>query len=164
MNYEIIINSIASIGVVLSVIFLAYEIKKNTQASRANYYDSLNKTNMEFLRQLVENRELGELLEKATSNWDNLNEDDKRTSNYLFIQLFRHWENMFYQHKLSVLDKQLWTNHLNTMIGYFHHDGTQEWWLKRKMAFAKDFRDFLEKTEKPKQIYPTIKDLTIENK
>jgi hypothetical protein len=32
------------------------------------------------------------------------------------------------------------------------------------MAFAKDFRDFLEKTEKPKQIYPTIKDLTIENK
>ena len=50
------------------------------------------------------------------------------------------------------------------MIGYFHHSGTQEWWLKRKMAFAKDFRDFLEKTEKPKQIYPTIKDLTIENK
>jgi len=66
MNYEIIINSIASIGVILSVIFLAYQIKKNTQASRANYYDSLNKTNMEFLRQLVENRELGELLEKAT--------------------------------------------------------------------------------------------------
>ncbi|MGB5264225.1 MAG: hypothetical protein WBN28_11550 [Lutimonas sp.] len=93
-----------------------------------------------------------------------MNEDDKRTSNYLFIQLFRHWENMFYQHKMSVLDKQLWANHLNTMIGYYHHDGTQEWWLQRKTAFAKDFRDFLENTEKPKQIYPTIKDLTIENK
>jgi len=163
MNYEIIINTIASIAVVLSVIFLAYQIKKNTQASKANYYDSLNKTNMEFLRQLLENRELGELLEKATANWANLNEDDRRTSNYLFIQL-RHWENMYYQHKLSVLDKQLWTNHLNTMIGYFHHAGTQEWWLQRKMAFAKDFRDFHENSEKPKHIYPTIKDLAIETR
>lgn len=145
MNYEIIINSIASIGVILSVIFLAYQIKKNTQASRANYYDSLNKTNMEFLRQLVENRELGELLEKATSNWDNLNEDDKRTSNYLFIQLFRHWENMFYQHKLSVLDKQLWTNHLNTMIGYFHHEERKNGGLSVKWHLQKILEIFLKK-------------------
>lgn len=83
MNIELIINAIASIGAILSVLFLPYQIKKNTQASRANYYDSLNKTSMEFLRQVVENRELGGLIEKATSNWNNLNEDDKRTSNYL---------------------------------------------------------------------------------
>jgi len=159
MNYDVIINSVTSIVVILSVIFLAYQIKKNTEAVKANYYDSLNNTNMEFLRQLVENRELGKLLESATSCWDDLNEDDKRTSNYLFIQLFRHWENMFYQNKMSVLDKRLWSSHLNTMIGYFHHSGTQEWWFHRKMAFAKEFRDFLENTEKPAKIYPTIKDL-----
>ena len=82
MNYDIIINSVASIGVILSVIFLAYQIKKNTQAFKANYYDSLNNTNMEFLRQLVENRELGELLERATSSWGDLNEDDKRFTKY----------------------------------------------------------------------------------
>ena len=164
MNYEIIINIIASVGVILSVVFLAYQIKKNTTAVKANYSDSLNTTNMEFLRQMIENRELGELMEKAVNSWDELNEDDKRTSNYMFIQLFRHWENMYYQHELSVLDKKLWSSHLNTMIGYFHHTGTQEWWVHRRMAFAEDFRDFLEKTEKPKQIYPTIKDLTIENK
>lgn len=164
MNYEVIINSIASIGVILSVIFLAYQIKKNTTAVKANYSDSLNTTNMEFLRQMIENPELGELMEKAVNSWDELNEDDKRTSNYMFIQLFRHWENMYYQHKLSVLDKKLWSSHLNTMIGYFHHTGTQEWWVHRRMAFAEDFRHFLEKTKKPKQIYPTIKDLTTENK
>ena len=160
MNYELIISSVASVGVILSVFFLAYEIKKNTIAVKANYYDSLNTTNMEFLRQMIENRELGELLEKATLSWADLNEDDKRTSNYIFIQLFRHWENMYYQHKISVLDKQLWSSHLNTMIGYYHHDGTQEWWIHRRMAFAEDFRNFLESTEKPNKIYPVIKDLT----
>ena len=38
---------------------------------------------------MIENRELGELLEKATLSWADLNEDDKRTSNYIFIQLFQ---------------------------------------------------------------------------
>lgn len=159
MNYEIIINTVASLGVILSVVFLAYQIKKNTIAVKANYYDSLNKTNMEFLRQLIENRDLGELIEKASSTWANLSEEEKRTSNYIFIQLFRHWENMFYQHKISVLDKQLWDSHLNTMIGYFHHAGIQEWWVHRRMAFAEDFRNYLENSKKPNKIYPTIKDL-----
>ncbi len=162
MNFEIIINTIASLGVILSVIFLAYQIKKNTLAVKANYYDSLNNTNMEFLRQLVEHRELGELMERAVLSWEVLDEDEKRTSNYMFIQLFRHWENMYYQRKISVLDKQFWASHLNTMIGYYHHQGTQEWWSKRRMAFAEDFRNFLENSERPVEVYPTIKDLTKE--
>jgi hypothetical protein len=156
------LNSIGSVGVILSVFFLAYQIyqiKKNTTVVKANYSDSLNTTNIEFLRQLIENKELGKLFEKATTGWAGLNEEDKRTSNYLFIKLFRHWENMYCQNKVSVLDIRLWSSHLNTMTGYFHHTGTQEWWIHHRMAFAKDFRDLLESTERPKKIYPTVKDL-----
>ena len=160
MDYELIINTVASLGVILSVFFLAYQIKKNTTAVKANYSDSLNTTNMEYLRQLIENPELGKLMERAVDSWEDMNEDDKRTTNYMFIQLFRHWENMYYQHKLSVLDKRLWSSHLNTMTGYFHHKGIQEWWIHRRMAFAEDFRDFLERIEKPDKVYPTIKDLS----
>ncbi len=159
MNYELIINSVASIGVILSVFFLAFQIRKNTTAVKANYSDSLNRTNMEFLRQMIEKPELGDLMEKAVNNWADMDENDKRVTNYMFIQLFRHWENMFYQHKLSVLDKRLWASHYNTMIGYFHHTGTQEWWVHRRVAFARDFRDFLENSPEPEKVYPTIKDL-----
>src|SRR5210317_1741211 len=111
MNYEILINALEASGVIISVIFLAFQIKKNTQTIRANYYDSLNDTNVEFLRQLVENRELGKLFEKGTISWNTLDEDDKRTSNYLFIQLFRHYENMFYQNKMKVFEAWLWSSH-----------------------------------------------------
>ncbi len=160
MDYELIINSLASLGVILSVFFLAYQIKKNTTAVKANYSDSLNRTNMEYLRQMIENSELGELMERACEGWDELEENEKRTANFMFIQLFRHWENMFYQYELSVLDQRLWASHSNTMIGYFHHKGTQEWWIHRRVAFAQGFRDFLENSDKPAKIYPTIKELT----
>ena len=159
MNYEILINSIAAIGVILSVIFLAFQIKKNTQTVRANYYDSLNDSNIEFLRQLVENKELGKLFEKGTMSWNNLNEDDKRTSNYLFLQLFRHYENMYYQNKMGVFEAWLWDSHKNTLISYFHHEGVQQWWIIRRMTFSEEFRKFLESSKKPIEAIKTIEEI-----
>jgi len=160
MNYEILINTVEASGIILSVIFLAFQIKKNTQTIRANYYDSLNDTNVEFLRQLVENRELGRLFEKGTMSWNTLNEDDKRTSNYLFLQLFRHYENMYYQNKMEVFEAWLWNSHKNTLVSYFHHEGVQEWWTIRRQTFSEKFRIFLESSEKPDVIIKTIEELS----
>jgi len=158
-NFEIIINAIAAVGVILSVIFLALQIRKNTQAVRASYYDSLNDTNIEFLRQLIEDKVLGKLFEKATLGWNDLGEDDKRTANFLFIQLFRHYENMYYQNKMQVFESWLWDSHRNTLISYFHHDGVQEWWRVRRQTFSDEFRIFLEKSEKPVDAIEMIAEL-----
>jgi len=160
MNYEIAINLIGSIGVVLSVIFLAFQIKKNTDAVKANFYDSLNNTNIEFLKQLVEHERLGKILEKGTESWHNLNIDDKRTANFLFIQLYRHWENMFYQNKMKVFEGWLWTSHKNTMLSYFDKNGIKEWWSFRKQSFSKEFGEFLENSSKPNEVYKTVEELT----
>ena len=163
MNYEILINSIGALGVILSVVFLAFQIKKNTQTVRANYYDSLNDTNVEFLRQLIENKELGKLFEKGTNSWNTLDEDDKRTSNYLFIQLFRHYENMYYQNKMEVFEAWLWNSHKNTLVSYFHHPGIQEWWKIRRQTFSGEFRLFLESSQKPDLAIKTIEELSQNN-
>ena len=81
MKLDIIISLIASVGVVISVIILAMEIRKNTQAVRSNFYDSFANANREFLKQLIENEELAMLYEKGTLSWITLNENEKRTTN-----------------------------------------------------------------------------------
>jgi hypothetical protein len=159
MSLDIIINSIAAVGVILSVIFLAIQTKKNTKFVRANLYDSLASSNSEFMRQLVEKKELGTLFENAVQSWNHLNTDDKRTSNYLFIQLFRLWENIYYQNKMDTLESWLWKSYKNTMISYIHYEGIQEWWALRKQAFSNEFRVFLEKSKKPNSQIKMIDDL-----
>jgi hypothetical protein len=159
MSINIIINSVAAIGVILSVIFLAIQTKKNTKFVRANLYDSLASSNSEFMRQLVEKKELGTLFENAVQSWNHLNTDDKRTSNYLFIQLFRLWENIYYQNKMDTLESWLWKSYKNTMISYFHYEGIQEWWTFRKQAFSNEFRIFLENSNNPNSQIKMIDDL-----
>jgi len=159
MSIENIINLTAALGVVLSVVFLAIQTRKNTKFVKANFYDSLASSNSEFLRQLVEDKELGKLFENAVNSWDDLNVDDKRTSNYLFIQLFRMWENTYYQNKMGILESWLWKSYKNTILSYFQNKGIQEWWCNRKQTFSVEFKDFLESSEKPNLPIKTIKDL-----
>ncbi|WP_053976602.1 hypothetical protein [Mangrovimonas xylaniphaga] len=159
MSLELAINLLTSIGVIISVIFLAIEIKKNTQAVRSNFYDSFANSNREFLHQLIVDKDLGKLFEKGTKSWNTLNEDDKRTSNFLYIQLFRIWENLYYQNKMKVLEPWLWVSNRNTIISYFHLNGIQEWWQIRRQSFSKEFVEFLEQSKKPENQIKVIEDL-----
>lgn len=150
MSLEAFINLIAAIGVILSVIFLAMETRKNARYVKANFYDSIANSNTRFLEKLIENPHLSKLFEQAVESWDSLSLDDKRTSNFLFIQLFRMWENMFYQNRLKTLEPWLWENsHKNTILSYFHYPGVQQWWSHRRQTFAPEFRSFLENSKKP---------------
>lgn len=160
INFESLINLISAIAVVLSVVFLAFQIKKNTDAVKANFYDSLNNSNIEFLKQLVEHERLGKLLELGAESWNTMETDDKRTANFLFIQLYRHWENMFYQNKMKVFEGWLWESHKNTMISYFHKEGIKDWWSFRKQSFSKEFGHFLEASQKPDKVYQTVEELS----
>jgi len=159
MTIDTVINLLTSVGVIISVIFLAIEIKKNTEAVRSNFYDSFANSNREFLHQLIVNKDLGKLFEKGTKSWNDLKEDDKRTSNFMYIQMFRIWENLFYQNKMKVLEPWLWFSNKNTIISYFHLNGIQEWWQVRRQSFSKEFVEFLEKSEKPENDIKVIEDL-----
>lgn len=150
MSLEAFIDLIAAIGVILSVIYLALETRKNARYVKANFYDSIVNSNTGFLEQLIKNPHLSKLFEKSVESWDKLSLDDKRTANFLFIQLFRLWENMFYQNKMKTLEPWLWENsHKNTILSYFHQPGVQQWWSHRKQTFAPEFRTFLESSTKP---------------
>lgn len=104
-------------------------------------------------------RDLGKLFEKGTKSWSKLNEEDKRTSNFLYIQMFRIWENLYYQNKMKVLEPWLWVSNKNTIISYFYLEGIQEWWQIRRQSFSKEFVQFLETSNKPENGIKVIEDL-----
>ena len=159
MDINLILDLLTSIGVIISVIFLAIEIKKNTQAVRSNFYDSFANSNREFLHQLIADKELGKLFEKGIKSWMSLDEDDRRTSNFMFIQVFRIWENLYYQNKMKVLEPWLWKSNKNTITSYFHQKGIQEWWETRRQSFSEEFIDFLEESKKPENQIKVTTDL-----
>jgi len=167
MSIEVIINLIATLGVIVSVVFLGFQIRKSTQFTKANYYDSLAKSNASFLSQLIQDPKLAKLFEDAVKDWNSLSKDDKRTSNFLFIQIFRMWENMFFQNRMKILDHRNWKQHENTIISYFNYPGVQQWWQFRRQTFSEEFIKFLESSKEPKKPIIVIDDIVesdLENK
>jgi hypothetical protein len=159
MSIEVIINLIATLGVIISVVFLGFQIRKSTQFTKANYYDSLANSNTNFLSQLVQDPKLAKLFEAAIKDWNSLSKDDKRTSNFLFIQVFRMWENMFFQNRIRILDNRNWKQHENTIISYFNYTGVQQWWKYRRQTFSEEFIKFLESSKEPKKPIIVIEDV-----
>ncbi len=68
---------------------------------------------------------------------------------YLLTQLFRNWENAFYQYRQGTLEPYLWEAWRQVILSYFHQPGVQDWWQLRRTAYSKPFQEFLESSSRP---------------
>lgn len=132
------------VGVIASLAYLAVQVRQNTLSVRSATYDSLVRHSGDFLLPLIEDPALAEAFERGVEAWSALTSRDQARVNYLFTQLFRTWENVFYQHRQGTLEAGLWASWRHVMISYFHQPGVHDWWQHRGQAYSVDFRSFLE--------------------
>lgn len=138
---------IGAVGVVASLLFVGMQVRQNTRAMRAATYDSLVTSNGDWLAALIQDRELAAQFESAVEDWSQVGAEDRPRMMFLLTQLFRHWENAWFQHTEGTLAPELWTTWRKIMASYFHQPGVQEWWQLRRMAYSDGFATFLEASE-----------------
>ena len=150
---------VGAAAVVVSLIYLAIQIRQNTRAVRGAMYDSLVGTNVEFLHSLAVDGALAAKFERALDEWDALAPDDQRQANFVFFQMFRLWENAYYQSRQGTLEPLLWQSWRHLMLSYFGRAGVQKWWRSRRNVFSADYREFLESAPQLEDPMPMVSDL-----
>jgi len=135
---------IGAIGVVVSFVFLAIQVRHNTQAIR----DSAERDSAEhtavFLAPIIENREVARFCRLGLGDWYSLDEDDRmRFSMHLFGFFF------FYQHLYSRIsrkqvDLDYWLSQKNVILWYLQQPGVQHWWPKARSRFNTEFASFVD--------------------
>jgi hypothetical protein len=149
MNWEAlgaIAESVGAFGVVASLLYVGLQVRQNTRSVRAATYETLARSSGEFLSPLVEDPELASRFEAALADWASIDAAERAQVNYLFIQLFRLWENAFFQRQAGTLEPTLWEAWRHVMVSYFHQPGIQAWWPARRSAYSSTFREFLEES------------------
>ena len=116
---------------------------------RAATYDSLVRSNGDWLAPIIQDAALAESFEAAVDSWVEVEEAQRPRVMYLLTQLFRHWENAFFQHQQGTLAPSLWLTWQRIILSYFHQPGIQEWWQLRRTAYSTEFRGFLEASSPP---------------
>jgi hypothetical protein len=138
---------IGAIGVVISLVYLAMQIRKNTEAERTSTYQAIVSDFGAMNNTMASTPELSHLFVQAMENYHQLSSDEKARISQLFFLCFRSFENMFYQHRKGYLDEEVWTGWKRLMLTYYSRPGFQTWWEHRRDVYSEPFVIFLE-TEK----------------
>lgn len=139
-----IANVFAASSVILSVVYVAIQVRKNTQATHSQTYQLATSALAEMAGIIGSDKELARVFRIGMVSADQLDEDEFAQFGYLGISLFRRFENVFFQYQAGLVDEDFWTGHRDNILWFFHRPGMQAWWKDRKFAFSKSFREFLD--------------------
>ena len=84
---------IAAIGVIVSLFYLAAQIRQNTRSMRAMMVDSLAESIADLIRPMAEDRDLMRAFHVAVEDWHGATDDDRMRALPLFFSTFKLFEN-----------------------------------------------------------------------
>ena len=150
MNWEAVsavAGILAAISVVLTVVYLAVQIQKNTLATYSQTHYATTAALAETAATIAASRELSRVYRLGLSTPDELEEDESFRFALIGISQFRTFENLFFQYSSGLINEDFWSAHRENILWFFHRPGMQIWWKEKRLAFSKNFREFLENSE-----------------
>lgn len=159
MNWEAISalgQIIGAIAVVISVIYLALQVRGNARQTRLASMRAMGDAFNRFLHGLAGNSQMGELWYRGVTDYESIQGGDLPRFNALIDHLFRIFEEMFYQKLEGHLDPRVWRGFEAPMRDIIAYPGIQTWWHSRCHWFSKEFGEFINemvRVAKPPSLY-----------
>ena len=137
---------IGAIGVIASVIYLAQQVKKQTEEARLEASRDIASNFIETLRTVSENPELARILPSGVRNYDELEGEERLRVNYYFAAIFRIAEQQYLHSTRGTLDSMYFESFELAFQGLLSNDGPRQWWNHNQGIFSPGFRAFVEST------------------
>jgi len=118
---------VAAIGVIVSLFYLAAQIRQNTRSTRAVVVDSLAHALVELLGQHTQRPELIRSFSALTENWHDATEEDRARALPFIFATFKLFENAWFQQRQGTLDRQQWEGWDAYIRIYYHRPGVTTW-------------------------------------
>ena len=136
---------VGAIAVVLTLIYLAYQVRNNTKmAQRASTAEAVAAIRT-FNDSLVDNPEVGELFQRGVNlGMGNLTDEERVPFAIVMFNLLKTCEHLHYQHAVGAMDPDVWEGWDHMIRGYLTAPGSQEWYQERRLGFSSNFRNYLD--------------------
>ena len=147
MNWEAVSavgQIIGAIAVVISVVYLAVQVRSNARQMRLASMRSMSDAFNRWLQSMAENPHIGELWYRGMRDFDSLEGGDLARYSALMDHQFRIYEDMYYQKVEGHLDPRVWRGFEAPMRDIIAYPGIQAWWRSRAHWFSKEFGKFVD--------------------
>jgi hypothetical protein len=143
-----LINAIAQIvaagGVIVTLVYLAVQIRQNTRAIRRSAYQELLNyiTNANLM--LTADRSLCELSIRVRDGLETLEEPDQMRMLAWFGTVFRHYQNAFRLYHDGLITVRQWESMSLPLARHLATRGGRDMWQVIKSSLLPEFRAFVE--------------------
>ncbi|MDQ7018569.1 MAG: hypothetical protein Q9M33_05320 [Robiginitomaculum sp.] len=139
----LIAQILASIAVVVSLIFVGLQLRHNSEqmriAASTGYYE-IYRDHMVG----VNSKEFTNLFIKGFEGIDALDLCERTQLYAFFAVMTRGYQILHYQFRKKVFDKELWENTQNHLADFLLSKAYQEFWLTRRHHFNPSFQAFVD--------------------
>ena len=138
-------ETVGALGVILSVLYLAIQIRKDAAARVAETSHSLAARAGQVQQILSENRELAGIWRKALSGDVEGFDDADLTQFETFLSVVtRSYEDGFFQHRKGLIEEEFWLGTVGSLSDVVRAPGYVTWWQTHKHWYREDFQTFVD--------------------
>jgi len=135
---------IGAIAVVVSLWYLALQMKQNTELERAELEVQLGVAWADMHDNMIQNPSLARAYDLAVSNWNEMTEADVRAYLWFVAKSFHILEGMFRQYRRGLLAEEVWEPYDRYMFGVLEIEAVLGWWRSDASLTSKEFKDHVE--------------------
>ena len=144
-------------AVVISLIYVGFQVRQNTIATRTASTQAYVSANSDVVGLINSSPNLADVLHQGASGLASLKGGDLirfmafHDVNFITLQSF------YLQWQAGTLDEALLRTWKQAMIAFFQQKGQREWWEQRRHWFNQDFQHYVEEamaTDSSKPMHP----------
>ncbi len=147
MNWDAIgaIGEIAgAAAVVLSLVYLAVQVRQNTQILRRSSTADAVSAWREWNGRLIDSADVTRIFRKGVEGLQHLDPDDRARFVALIGTFFKTFEDLHYQYLHGFMDPEVWRGWQVFGAIYLTSPGCRQYWDERRSAFSTDFQKWVD--------------------
>ena len=136
---------LGGLAVLVSLVYVAFQIRQNTTSVRAAASASVAESLARVTETLSVEPELGRIWTQGQNDYDSLDDDARIRFNFVLLTYMRRLENAFYQQSRGFLDPDHWQTTERRIAYIMNRPGTARWWSQSRVRFSDPFIEFVER-------------------
>ena len=135
---------IGAITVVVSLIYLAVQVRQNTQAQQTENFSRALDRVAAIQATLSQDPETSVIFSKGVSDPSDLTSRERMQFTWTMYELFGAFEFMFLASKTNAIPEEIWRRWSSAVAWWLSYSGVQAWWSVSPIPFSVSFTSYIE--------------------
>ncbi len=136
---------VGAIAVVISLIYLAFQIRHNTRAVQSATHQAALDGILRTSASLSDSEGMARISRKANEDYEDLTDDERIRFEAYADRTIANYETAFYNYQRSMIDSALWHSWSHNILSDLSEPGLRRYWEEKKHTFMDEFVEFVDR-------------------